>query len=745
MSGRTGLYSARSTRSGRKPASRRRGCAGWRSKSSSITHWTRAAGLKSRKLPEVYNVRDGGPGFDGSPQEIANLFSIDRGLVSSKLWRKPQRGALGNGLRVVAGVLIASGYGAALTIRTRNQELRITPHENGGASVEAKPADFPVGTLISVTFGGALPKDDDALLWAQQAIFISQGGDGYSGKSSPHWFDPDGFFELVNCHGARPVRDLIANLDGCTGAKAGAIAAGLLQRSCGSLSRDETKSLLARAWNLTKAPNVKRLGAVGPMKEFEGLPKHYARRDGYAQVGAANIPFVVEVWAEATQGQSRITVFVNRTPITGDAYLSHENKGLALFGCGMWREIDVPNRKGNWRVFVNITAPFVPITTDGKEPDLGPFEEYIVDAVSTAIKKAHRDHARKAPAMQGDSILPKRRRGVQSIVDDLIYSAQLVRFCAELRLLADELDFKVSARGWCYILEEHGLGKHEFAACEKIINKCRKDGSLPYDFCAEDQRRLADGRETIDEPDVDAELAHAVEQLRNRHEGYRPFSFWDGADVYVEVAVEKIDLKTLFAPICAEHHVLITNLAGWSDINARAAMMLKFKEMEAQGKTCVLLYFGDFDPGGLRISDFFRENLAELSKAVGWAPDNLHIERAGLNHDFIQEQGLTWIENLRTGGGEFGLDDPRHPDHAKPYVQEYLKRYCAKDESGKWQGRKVEANALVVRPDAGRQLCCDALARYIDAGALALYEAEIAERRKELGLKIEALLRAKGS
>ena len=53
-------------------------------------------------------VEDDGPGIAGEPADIARLFSIRRPLVSSKLLRLPTRGALGNGLRVVAGAVLAS-------------------------------------------------------------------------------------------------------------------------------------------------------------------------------------------------------------------------------------------------------------------------------------------------------------------------------------------------------------------------------------------------------------------------------------------------------------------------------------------------------------------------------------------------------------------------------------------------------------------------------------------------------------
>jgi len=56
----------------------------------------------------AYFVEDDGPGIDGTPEEIAQLFSINRPMVSTKLLRLPTRGAIGNGLRVVAGAVLAS-------------------------------------------------------------------------------------------------------------------------------------------------------------------------------------------------------------------------------------------------------------------------------------------------------------------------------------------------------------------------------------------------------------------------------------------------------------------------------------------------------------------------------------------------------------------------------------------------------------------------------------------------------------
>jgi len=103
--------------------------------------------------------------------------------------------------------------------------------------------------------------------------------------------------------------------------------------------------------------------------------------------------------------------------------------------------------------------------------------------------------------------------------------------------------------------------------------------------------------------------------------------------------------------------------------------------------------------------------------------DNLIITRFGLNADFIDaELGDVWIRNLETSSGK-QLDDPRHADHYKPYVQDYIAEFGVK---------KCEANALVVNPAAGRPLVRDVILRYVDADAPADYEERLEPERAEL-------------
>jgi hypothetical protein len=79
-------------------------------------------------------------------------------------------------------------------------------------------------------------------------------------------------------------------------------------------------------------------------------------------------------------------------------------------------------------IWLNITVPYMPITSDGKAPDLTPF----LHAIRTVVGKAVR--AARGPTPEpGGSLLPKRRRGRQSPEDDDAYHEKVEAFCGLMR------------------------------------------------------------------------------------------------------------------------------------------------------------------------------------------------------------------------------------------------------------------------------------------------------------------------
>ena len=132
--------------------------------------------------------------------------------MSTKRIRLPQRGALGNGLRVVAGAIIS--FGGSLEVSTNGRTLKLFPQETGGTLFERIGDYTGNGTLIKVMVKGFY----DVLPWAQMATCMT-GGEFYKGKSSPHWYDSDSFYSLLRAtQGNVTIRDFLSrNFDGCSG------------------------------------------------------------------------------------------------------------------------------------------------------------------------------------------------------------------------------------------------------------------------------------------------------------------------------------------------------------------------------------------------------------------------------------------------------------------------------------------------------------------------------------------------
>jgi hypothetical protein len=340
------------------------------------------------------------------------------------------------------------------------------------------------------------------------------------------------------------------------------------------------------------------------------------------------------------------------------------------------------------------------------------------------------DHASIAGKMKCIP-LPRRKRGGQSAAAEAEFEQACTEWCQEINRVAGTMDYKIGARDWCYVLEVAGsLTKGEFDTGEKLISACRKDGHLPVDICCNDNGRPTANLKYIDRTSVEEEAEDIIARMQDAYRNYHPFSLWANQEYFVQMAVEKMGVYSLFEKPTGEFDVPLVNIGGWCDINSRVATMRRYAYWEARGKKCVLLPFVDHDPGGLHIVKFLLKNLADLSDAVGWSPDNLIIDRFGLNLDFIRRHRLTWIENLETASKE-RLDDPEHHDHDKDYVQSYIKKFGV---------RKVEANALVVCPEAARNLCRQAILKYVSVSAIGKYRRRLAAEQRKVQHAVRRLL-----
>ena len=343
--------------------------------------------------------------------------------------------------------------------------------------------------------------------------------------------------------------------------------------------------------------------------------------------------------------------------------------------------------------------------------------------------------------MKYDIKLPNQKRGRKSTQDKLIYESELKLFAIklqELQFIISEKTYieekdKISARGWCYLLEGFGsITKDQFDRCFKVINLCRKEGYLPIDFTAQDESRSFFNVEKLTEKfKTPIEYLNSyLRWIKKCEENKKDTAFWESQKYYLQMVVEKIDVRNLFHDICEKYHIPISNAVGWTDMNSRNNLIQRFKEAEEIGLIPVLLYYGDFDPAGLKIAETFRKNIKDLEKATNYNPENLILDHFGLTIDFINNNDILWIDNLITGGkrnlGKLyeqylkeGKDNIKLYDYEIRYIQKYGVRKC-------------EANAILPIRKKAIKNCEETIQKYLGDNPFTTYNKKIKENQENV-------------
>lgn len=415
-------------------------------------------------------VEDTGPGFAGGAAGVASLFCVKRPLRSSKLIRLPTRGALGNGLRVVCGAVLATG--GRLFVATGGTRYRLDFHDDGTTSAKRAGTYSRKGARIEVWLGDgpwlAGGFDYKALELARRAVAFAGHGRPYAGHTSAHWYDSDSFFELLQAAGARMVRELATQFDGCSAGLTGEVSR-WRGRACKSLSRDEGEALLSALQASSKEVQAARLGCVG---KADGFPRGYAKTTGALNVNPSRgslpalIPYVLEAWAMPSRTDS-LQVNINRTPTTAAVSVARqpEKTKLGVFGCGLEDPFTVG--RAPVAVVVNATTPHMPITTDGKAPDL----QTMVNELTTVIEKAARAARRIYRSTDGRSDSQKAR--IEASLDEAIKKA------------SDGGQYEFSIRQLFYVVRDLLAGGKEllYDNFTRVVGEHEKEhGDLPGMF-----------------------------------------------------------------------------------------------------------------------------------------------------------------------------------------------------------------------------------------------------------------------
>jgi hypothetical protein len=107
-----------------------------------------------------------------------------------------------------------------------------------------------------------------------------------------------------------------------------------------------------------------------------------------------------------------VTVLVNRTPVTGSVQIQRckEKTCIGIFGCNLGHKFTVGRKPVD--LIINVQIPYMPIMSNGKEPNLVLFLEAISQAVQQAAQKCQRANPSSKDTCQNDVILDNLGRAI---------------------------------------------------------------------------------------------------------------------------------------------------------------------------------------------------------------------------------------------------------------------------------------------------------------------------------------------
>ena len=337
-------------------------------------------------LPERngFFVEDGAGGF--SPEALLEFWRVDRGYTSSKRFRLPTRGALGNGLRVVAGAVVA--FEAELTVHTRGVQYRIQPRPDGAPLIlEEGDSSLSRGTRVEIVFPESTSINEGVLSWGRGAIKLSGGG-RFKGRTSPHWYGARDLHEIFTGTTGETVAAVVGQFAGCSGAKAGKIAEGYDRIPANEITLEDAGILLSRMQEAARPFKHENMPRIGGETRFS--------TGEYTTAEGLKIPFSVSLWVELSEwgDLAHDLIFtINRTPTMARSYMYRDGKNTQALVLAGYR-LEVTSQR-ELAYVVNISSPLIPYTSDGKEPNLSKIIStgIVEDTITKAADSIKRQYA----------------------------------------------------------------------------------------------------------------------------------------------------------------------------------------------------------------------------------------------------------------------------------------------------------------------------------------------------------------
>jgi hypothetical protein len=330
-----------------------------------------------------------------------------------------------------------------LVVESRLVSQSLTFDKTTGETIVAarQPCAFDSGTRISISFGLGVPADPNSAMWARLAIELA--GDAcHPMLTHPTWYSEAAFQELVQAAPDATAQELAALF----GIEFGNATDREVEQGQFDVSPrysiDPLSPASAISLDLLKSLSPKPPRLIPIAQDIFGGAYKIERTD--ISVGGATVPALIQV--SASQLSTRATrcsptLIVNRTVAVAEISVVCGGEAYVK-GCGIGPTSIGTVPKGDYDLTIAITTPAIALISDGKTPDLSPFQEFLPGIIGSVLRRAHR---------------PKSRgRTIKDAAYDVMEEAYL-RASASGTLPANARQVMYAARP--YILEHTGQSK----------------------------------------------------------------------------------------------------------------------------------------------------------------------------------------------------------------------------------------------------------------------------------------------
>jgi hypothetical protein len=199
-------------------------------------------------------------------------------------------------------------------------------------------------------------------------------------------------------------------------------------------------------------------------------------------------------------------------------------------------------------------------------------------------------------------------------------------------VLSEYLD-PITIRQLFYQLVTRQLLDNSDGRYKKVSRDCteaRETGEIDPAKIEDRGRASSDGDYPVDINGTQF-IQNQLNFLANKYSIYQ-YPKWTGQPNYVEVWVEKQALQRIFDDVAGRYGVVSSAGKGFTSFTHAHNTAQRFAKQLDAGKTCKLLYFGDFDPSGeAMVSDL----IARIEK---YGAEGVTIEKIALT----KQQVLDW-------------------------------------------------------------------------------------------------------